>query len=761
MKSTVESYWPYKISYELKSSRKIVCSFLHVIASLIPSQNWDSSQPKNNISTDDVNRTIKSYASLLLDSFKTKSLSQGKIVHSHLLITGLHQHILLESKLAAMYAICGKMVEARQLFDKMSERDVFLWNTMIRGYTYIGTSKEALRLYYQMQDAGVRADNFTFNFVLKACALLSDLEEGKEIHDHIIRNGFESDLFVGNALIFMYSKCGCVEIARQLFDNMPERDVISWNTTIAAYAQNGFASEALTLFHQMIIGDVKPDPVSTVSALQACASLEALREGKGIHNLIIKNRFELVDVSVGNSLIALYSKCGMIDIAFKVFDKMKKRNLVSWNSLIAGYAQNGRAGEALKLFHQMQRENLKPNQVTIVSISRACADLAILREGKEIHNYIIQNGFESDITVANSLIAMYAKCRCLDIGRQLFEKMSERNVISWNIMIAGYAQNGQADESLFIFHEMQFSAIKPHAVTMISVIFVCARLASLQQGSCFHAYIIKCGFDSNDILETTLIDMYAKCGRVDFALQTFQKMSCKNVVAWTAMISAYARHGLPEDALALFAQMVNAGIKPDHVTFTHILSACTHAGLVDEGWKNFECMSRNYGIIPRVDHYACMVDLLGRAGRLDEAELLVTNMPLEPNAGVWGALLSACRIHGNIELGERAAKYLFKLEPEDAGNYILLSNMYAAAGRWYDAARIRTMMNDRGLKKTPGCSLIEVNNKVHSFLVGDRSHPEYEKIYAYLQTLNRKMKEAGYAIDPNFALHNMEEGQGT
>jgi len=292
-----------------------------------------------------------------------------------------------------------------------------------------------------------------------------------------------------------------------------------------------------------------------VSALQACASLEALQEGKNIHDFIIRNIFEL-DVSVENSLIAMYSKCGSIDVARQVFDKMAKRDVVSWNAMISGYAQNGHAEDALNLFHQMQSGNVKPNQVTIVSVLPACADVAALQEGKYIHEYIMKNKFELDIFVGNSLLSMYAKCKRIDIALQLFDKMSKKNVISWNSMIAGYTQNGLANEALSIFHEMQLSGTKPNAVTMVSVVLACARLAALQQGKCFHAYIIKCVFDLNVVLETTLIDMYAKCGKVEIARQMFDNISRKNVVSWTAMIGGYAMHGLAEDAHVLFIQMV-------------------------------------------------------------------------------------------------------------------------------------------------------------------------------------------------------------
>eukprot|EP01018_Ginkgo_biloba_P011239 Gb_08863 [translate_table: standard] len=736
----------FQTCYTFSNERQMRYLFLHISIAVKPQPNSTVySNPNTNV-----------YASFLQACINNRSLVQGKLLHAHLLITGLNLNVFLETKLANMYAICGSMVEARLIFDKTSERNGFLYNMMIRGYAGNGPFDEALTLYYQMQQAGIQPDNFTFPFVLKACASLSALQEGKEIHYHIVRSGFESDVFVGNALIGMYSKCGSIGMARQLFEKMPKRNVVSWNVVIAGYCQNGLPSEALTLFHQMQVADVKPDSVTILSVLQACAHLEDLQQGKDIHDYIMKNKFEL-DVSVGNSLVAMYAKCGSIEIARHVFDKMSKRDVVSWNAMIAGYAQNGYADEALAVFQQMQIQNMKPNQVTIVSVLPACADLAVLQQGKHIHDYIIKNRLESDVSVGNSLIAMYAKCRSLEDACQLFNRMSKRNVVSWNAMITGYVQNGHASEALSLFHSMQLSDIKPNSVTMVSVIPAYARLAALQQGKWLHAYIIRAGFESDVIVGTALIDMYSKCGSIKIARQLFDKMFKRNVVSWTAMIAGYAMHGLAENALALFRQMQLQGMKPDHITFTHVLCACTHAGLVNEGWHYFNCMSQDYCITPRVDHYACMVDLLGRAGCLDEAEDFIKKMPLEPNAGVWGAMLGACRIHCNIELGERAAERLFEVEPENPGNYVLLSNIYAAAGRWDDAAKVRTMMKGRGLKKAPGCSLIELNNKVHSFLVGDRLHPQSEKIYEMLENLTRQMKDAGYVPDMNFVLHDVEE----
>eukprot|EP01018_Ginkgo_biloba_P030315 Gb_23089 [translate_table: standard] len=595
------------------------------------------------------------YASFLQACTNTKALTEGKQVHAHILTCGLEQNHCLGTRLVSMYAVCGSMANARLVFDKMYKPNVFLWNAIIRGYASSRFCEEVLALYYQMKLEGVQPDNFTFPFVLKACAGLSALQQGKAIHDQIIRTGLEPNFHTENALIDMYAKCGNIKVARQLFDKMSKRDVVSWNAMIAGYAQNGHANEALTLFHQMRFAEVKPD------------------------------------------------------------------------------------------------------SVTVVSVLPACAHLAALQEGKLIHDYIINCGLESDVSVGNALVDMYAKCGSLEVSRQLFDKMSKRDAISWNAMIAGYVQNGYANDALKLFRQMELACVTVASATILSVLPACAHLAALQQGIEIHSYIIRRGFELDIFIGSALLDMYAKCGNLETARLLFDKMSRKDVVSWNAMISGYGLLGYGEDALTLFEQMQTIGMKPNDVTFTAILTACRHAGLVDEGWVYFNQMTQDYHISPRVEHYTAMVDLLGRVGRVNEAHDFIKKMPLEPDARVWGALLGACRNNCNIELGELVAEHLLKLEPEDAGYYVLLSNIYASAGRWDDVAKVRKMMTDRGLKKDPGYSWIEVNKRFHAFLGGDRSHPQSEKLYAMLENMAGQMKEAGYVPDTNFVLHDVEK----
>eukprot|EP01018_Ginkgo_biloba_P010718 Gb_14382 [translate_table: standard] len=630
----------------------------------------------------------ETFASLLQACSNRKALREGKQVHGHLLQSEIEQNVFLGTKLVIMYTNCGSLVDACQVFDKMSQRNVFSWTAMIAGHASHGHCEEALVLLYQMQRTGVAPDKFIFPSVLKACASLGALKKGKEIHAYIIKSEFERDVFVESALVDMYAKCRCLDDGRQVFDKMCRRNSVSWSAMISGYAHNGFCNEAMNLFHEMQFTGLKP-------------------------------------------------------------------NVMSWNAIIAGYSQNGYADESLKLFCQMQRAGVKPDSFTFGSVLPACAILADLKQGMVIHGYIIKTGLVSNVFVASALTDTYSKCGRVEDARDVFENISQRNVFSWTSMIAGLAHNGFGDEALKFFRQMLCKGVEPNSVTIASLLPACAYVAALEQGKEVHAYIIRRGFETDVFVGSALVDMYAKCGSIESARYVFDKMLHVDLVLWNSMIAGYAIHGQGEEALTLFSHMQLADVKPNHITFIGVLSACSHAGLVNQGWQYFDLMRRDYCITPTLEHYACIVDLLGRAGHLDDAHDFIQNMPLEPDAFVWGALLGACRIYCNVELGECVAKHLFELEPRNAGSYVLLSNIYASAGRWDGVAEVRKMMKERGLSKKPGCSWIEVNNKLHAFLAGDRSHPQTKEIYAMLESLGGQMKDAGYMPDPNFVLHDV------
>eukprot|EP01018_Ginkgo_biloba_P019984 Gb_41801 [translate_table: standard] len=522
--------------------------------------------------------------------------------------------------------------------------------------------------------------------VLRECINSKALAEGKIVHANLIKTGFRSVIILQNTLVSMYAKCGTLENARQVFDKMLERSSVSWTVMLTGYVQRGHSEEALKFFSQMQHAVVKLDRFSLVSVFKACASLAAQNQGKQLHGSTVKTGFES-DVFVGSALVDLYAKSGNIEDAYNVFEKIPNRDVVLWNAMIAGFAQNANVDDAHKVF----------------------------------------------------------------------EKMPERDVVSYSTLIAGYSQNGYAEEALKLFYQIRPAGLKPDQYTIASVVRACAALAVLDQGTQLHTQIIKTGLDFDVFVGSALVDMYAKCGSMEDARKSFTIMPKRNVVSWTAMIASYALHGRGREALQLFEEMQRAGTRPNHITFIGVLSACCYLGLVKEGRHYFDSMSRDYGITPRVEHYTCMVDILGRVGLLDEAEELIHQMPFEPDAVVWRTLLGACRVHGDIELGKRAAESVLRLKPQDAASYVLLSNIYAAAGRWDDVACVRKMMKERIVKKEPGLSWIEVKNTVHSFVIGDRLHPQTVEIYAKLEGLILRMKEAGYVPDTTFALHDIEQ----
>eukprot|EP01018_Ginkgo_biloba_P032089 Gb_22773 [translate_table: standard] len=510
--------------------------------------------------------------------------------------------------------------------------------------------------------------------------------------------------------------------------------------------------------------------------LQACIGKKALPEGKLVHAHIIQTGIKCQEeIFLGNGVVNMYAKCGTLVDARRAWDRMPKRNLVSWNMLIAAHVRHGYAEEALTLFYQMQRTDIQPDQFTFPTVLTACANLAALEQGKEIHELIVRSGFQSDVFVGNALVDMYAKCGNVENARHVFEKMPQRDVVSWNAMIAGYVQYGHIDvalrlfrkmpardvvswtamiaasarhgyceDALTLFYQMRRTGIQPNQFTFASVLPACANLAALEQGKEIHENIVKSGLQSDIFVNNALVDMYAKCGSIENAHNVFDKMTQRDVVSWNVMIVGYAIHGCGKEALLLFQQMQQSVANPDHVTFLGVLSACCHAGLVHEGWQYFNCMSQCYNVTPAMEHYGCMIDLLGRSGHLDEAHDLIQKMPIKPDTVVWGSLLAACKIHTNIELGECAAEHLFELDCQSVTPYVLLSIIYATAGRRDGVEKVRKLMKDRRVKKRPGCSWIVVNKRVHAFVAGDASHTQMHQIYAELERLSGQMKAAGY-----------------
>ncbi|GAV65709.1 PPR domain-containing protein/PPR_2 domain-containing protein/PPR_3 domain-containing protein, partial [Cephalotus follicularis] len=571
---------------------------------------------------------------------------------------------------------------------------------------------DVLKVFVEMLSSGQCCpDGYTYPFVIKACSEMSLLDVGVVVHGRTLVGGFGLNTFVQNSLLAMYMNCGEKEAARRVFDAMWEHSVVSWNTMINGYLKNGCANEALKVFDGMLGEGMDPDCATAVSVLPVCGFLKEAEKGRRIHAMVEEKGLGK-NIVVRNALVDMYVKCGSMDEARLVFDKMGERDVVTWTSMINGYILNGGVSNALALCPLMQFDRVRPNAVTIGSLLSACASLKYLEEGKCLHGWAIRQKFEHDVIIETGLIDMYAKCNHIDLSFRVFGKTSKQRTVPWNAMLSGCIHNGLASEAIGLFKQMQVEAVELDDATLNSLLPAYAILADLQQAMTIHSYLLRSGFLSNAEVCTGLIDTYAKCGNLESAHKIFGRIpeKKKDIILWSVIIAGYGMHGCGETAVLLFKQMVQYGVTPNEVTFTAVLNACGHAGLVDEGLALFKFMLKNYPSRHRTDHYTCMVELLGRAGRLKEAYDLVRTMPSKPSYAVWGALLGACVIHENVELGEEAAKWLFELEPENTGNYVLMAKIYSVVGRWKDAEIVRHRMNEIGLRKAPAHSLIEVRN---------------------------------------------------
>ncbi|XP_058089519.1 pentatricopeptide repeat-containing protein At4g33990 [Magnolia sinica] len=682
----------------------------------------------------------------------------AKRLHALLLVSGLTQNVFFSTKLVTLYTNLGEVHHARLVFDQIPKKNVVAWNSIISGYVRNGSFREGLDCYYRMStNSRVRPDFFTFPVVLKACEELGD---GRKVHCLVLKLGFGSDFFVAASLIKLYARFGLVVDARRVFDEMLVRDLGSWNAMISGYCQNGKAAEALWLFEEVLLDGERMDSVTVSSVLPVCAPLQDHLMGRLIHVYVIKHGLDF-DVFVSNALINMYAKLGYMRDAQRVFDGMEVRDLVSWNSMIAAYEQAGEPIAALGFFHEMKGNGLRPDVLTVVSLASVAAQSGYCQNGRSVHGFVMRRGWISeDIFVGNALVDMYAKMGKIDDAQKVFDRMLMKDVISWNTLITGHAQNGLANEAIELYHMMdEYEGIVEDQGTLVSVLPAISHVGALQQGMRIHGRSIRVGLHLDVFVGTCLIDMYTKCGRLDDAMLLFRQVPTRSSVPWNAIISGHGIHGHGEKALYLFGEMQQEGVKPDHITFVSLLSACSHAGLVDQGQQCFQLMRECYKIEPTVKHYACMVDLLGRAGHLDTAYEFIESMPVRPDASVWGALLGACRIHGNVELGALASDRLFEIDSENVGYYVLLSNIYAKIGKWEGVDKVRSLARERGLKKTPGWSSIVVNNRVHVFFTGNRSHPQCEDIYKELGLLLAKMKSLGYVPDYSFVLQDVEEDE--
>lgn len=681
----------------------------------------------------------------LLGYTQLKNLQKGRALHALIIKSASRSCIFLANSLVNFYAKCGHLSKAKLVFDNIRNKDVVSWNCLINGYSQQGQSGSSLvmELFRRMIAENTTPNGHTFAGVFTAASNLLDFCGGQQAHTVAIKTASFYDVFVGSSLLNMYCKTGLVSDARKLFDRMPERNPVSWATMISGYATQELAEEALKLFKSMRRESESENEFVFTSVLSALTIPEFVDIGKQVHSLATKNGL-LSIISVGNALVTMYAKCGSLDDALKTFYLSGNKNSITWSAMITGYAQSGDSYKALKLFHNMHHSGIVPSEFTLVGVINACSDLGTIIEGKQMHSYSLKLGYESHMYVLTALVDMYAKCGNIADARKGFDCLQQPDIVLWTSIITGYAQNGDSEGALNLYCRMQMEGIIPNELTMASVLRACSSLAALDQGMQIHGRIIKYGFSLEVPIGSALSAMYAKCGSLDDGYLVFRRMPTRDVISWNAMISGLSQNGHGNKALQLFEEMCLEGTKPDHVTFVNLLSACSHMGLVERGWNYFKMMFDKFGIVPTVEHYACMVDILSRAGKLNEAKEFIESAKIDHGLCLWRILLGACRNYRNYDLGANAGEKLMELGSPESSAYVLLSSIYTALGKWEDVERVRRMMKVRGVTKEPGCSWIELKSLVHVFVVGDQMHPQIDEIRSELRLLTKLMKDEGY-----------------
>ncbi|XP_047067455.1 putative pentatricopeptide repeat-containing protein At3g25060, mitochondrial [Lolium rigidum] len=559
------------------------------------------------------------------------------------------------------------------------------------------------------------------------------------------------------SLATAYARAGDLAAAESTLAGAPTSpsSIAAWNALLAAHSRGGSPDAALRVFRALPPA-VRPDSTTFTLALSACARLGDLATGEVVRALASQSGYRN-DVFVCSSLLNLYAKWGAMGDAVKVFDRMPKRDRVTWSTMVTGFANAGQPVEAIEIYRRMRDGGLNADEVVMVGVIKACAATGDVRMGASAHGYLLRHGMRMDVVISTSLVDMYAKNGLFDQARRLFELTTSRNIVSWNALISQFAQSGRADEALGLFREMQASGLQPNSWSLVSALLACSDLGFFKLGKSIHGFILR-RLELDCMAVTAVIDMYSKCGSLASAQMLFNRVSSRDLILWNVMIACCGAHGRGHDALSLFHEMKKTEVRPDHATFASLLSALSHSGLVEEGKFWFDCMVHEHGIDPAEKHLVCIVDLLARSGLVEEANDLLASMCTEPTIAILVALLSGCLNNKKLELGESTAEKILELQPDDVGVLALVSNLYAAAKNWEKVREVRKLMKDHGSRKVPGCSSIEFHGAVHTFVMEDQSHPQHKEILQMVSKLDSEMRKIGYIPKTEFVYHDLEEG---
>ncbi|MCO5576376.1 hypothetical protein L7F22_030186 [Adiantum nelumboides] len=671
------------------------------------------------------------------------SLSEGRLLHDKSIRYGFESDTAIGNTLVAMYSKGGSLVEAEQIFGTLTGRNVVSWCAMIAGYMQSGQGLLALQLFERMDFDSVIPNSFVFSSVLKACGSIEASKLGRIIHDKIIRYMLDMDTVIGSSLIDMYAECALLREALYVFDRLKDRNIVSWNVMICGYVHHGQCQHAVSLFEKMNVERVNPNKATYLYAMQACGDLGNIKDGNTLHAHLFESGLEMDEV-LGSSLIDMYAMCGSLEEACDVFKKLQKQNLISWSAIIRGHTCHGHDFCALELFVKMQEEGLKPDKVAFLCVLKAIGVLEMEEQGTLMHNRIIQAGLECDVMIGNSLMHMYCNCGMVESACRVFDKMSSRDAASWSAVITGHAAHGNLLGSFGYFTLMHQEGGKPDRVTVLCILKACGIIKALEQGRLLHDYIRRTEADIEVAIGNALVDMYARSGSIEDSSKVFNTLAKPDIISWGAMISGYAEHGYFNLAWECMQKMEKRGLTPNRIMFTSILSACGRAGHVEAGHEYFQLMVDHYGIMPTFEHVNCMADLLGHSGCLEEAMRLLQSMPGQPDLTGWMSLLTACRTHGNKKLGQQSFDGLSEQDFSYAAGYGFLADIYADAQDIGTAQRLHEVRAMNRAWKRPGKAWLEMMGDVHEFVVGEKTHPSYDKIHSKLGYLRNLMQGKGY-----------------
>ncbi|KAI8031008.1 Pentatricopeptide repeat-containing protein [Camellia lanceoleosa] len=687
-----------------------------------------------------------SIASLLIQKCNsTTTLRKARQLHA-LFLTAMPaapQSPFLNNNIISMYARCGSLGDSRLLFDKMPQRNIVSYNALIAAYSR--SSRHALsafKLLEQLEIEILRPNGSTFTSLLHASSSLEDCLMGYALHSQVIKFGFVDDTRVQTSLLGMYSNCGDLGLAKEVFGCIVDKDAVAWNSIIFGYLKNDNIEGGLHFYGGMARSGTIATQFTYSMVLNACGRQKDHSFGQLVHAQVIISGVT-TDLPLQNSLLDMYCSCGDIHTAFEVFSRIENPDLVSWNSMMAGYSENGLREEAMEMFVQLQQMSfVKPDEYTFAAIISATRTFLSSEYGKPLHAQVIKTGYELSVYVGSTLISMYFNNSETNSAQKIFSSILEKDVILWTEMITGHCRTADGENAIKLFHGMLQEGQKIDSFALSSALSACADLATLKQGEMIHCQSVKTGYDVEISIHGSLIDMYAKTGDLQAAKLTISQVKSPDLKAWNAMLGGYSHNGKAEEAMKVFDEILKKNLRPDHVTFISLLTACSHCGLIDKGKFLWNYMKEN-GLRPGPKHYSCMVSLLSRAGLLEEAEEMIFESPFsEDYIDLWRTLLGSCVTNRNLELGVHAAEEVLSIDANDNATHVLLTNLYAAAGKWDAVTRMRRKMRGLMLEKDPGLSWIEVMNDIHVFSSGDQSHPKINEIQDELRRLQGNMKRS-------------------